>query len=184
MLNTLESPLDCKEIQPVHSKGVQLWVFIGRTGVEAATPILWSPDVKKWLIWKDPDAGRDWGQEEKGTTEDEMVGWHHWLNGHGVGWTLGVGDGLGGLVCCGSGCQESDTTGRMKWNELNWRSLGDLKFVTISMRTEKSKHFPPDNLPKMIKCEMISISCVTFFLFSIVTIMEQPSFLKEKYKVW
>ena len=182
--STLESPLDCKDIQPVHPKGDQSWVFIGRTGVEAATPILWSPDVKKWLIWKDPDAGRDWGQEEKGTTEDEMVGWHHWLNGHGFGWTLGVGDGLGGLVCCGSGCQESDTTGRMKWNELNWRSLGDLKFVPISMSTEKSKHFPPDNLPKMIKCEMISISCVTFFLFSIVTIMEQPSFLKEKYKVW
>ena len=79
---TLESPLDFKEIQPVHSKGDQSWVFIGRTDVDAETPILWPPDAKSWLIWKDPDAGKDWGQEEKGTTEDEIVWWHHWLNGH------------------------------------------------------------------------------------------------------
>ena len=78
---TLESPLDCKEIQPVHPKGDQSWVFIGRTGVEAETPILWPPDAKSWLIGKDPNAGRDWGQEEKGTTEDEMAEWHHWLDG-------------------------------------------------------------------------------------------------------
>ena len=78
----LESPLDCKGIQPVHPKGDQSWVFIGRTDIEAETPILWPPDVKSWLIGKDPDAGKDWGQEEKGTTEDEMVGWHHWLSGH------------------------------------------------------------------------------------------------------
>ena len=77
---TLESPLDCKEIQAVHPKGNQSWVFIGRTDVEAETPILWPLDGKSWLIWKDPDAGKDWGQEEKGTTEDEMAGWHHWLN--------------------------------------------------------------------------------------------------------
>ena len=89
---TLESPLDCKEIQPVHPKGDQSWVFIGRTDVEAETLILWPPDVKGWLIWKDPDAGKDWGQEEKGMTEDEMVRWHHWLNGHEFGWTPGVGD--------------------------------------------------------------------------------------------
>ena len=82
---TLESPLYCKEFQPVHSKGDKSWVFIGRTDVEAETPILWPPDEKSWLIWKDPDAGKDWMQEEKGTTEDEMVGWHHWLNGHGFG---------------------------------------------------------------------------------------------------
>ena len=79
---TLESPLDCKKIQPVHPKGDQSWVFIGRTDVEAETPILWPPDAKSWLIWKDPDAGKDRGQEEKGTTEDEMIGWHHRLNGH------------------------------------------------------------------------------------------------------
>ena len=87
---SLESPLDCKEIQPVHSKGDQFWEFTGRTEAEAETPILWPPDAKSWLIWKDPDAGKDWGQE-KGTTEDEMVGWHHRLNGHGFGWIWGVG---------------------------------------------------------------------------------------------
>ena len=118
---TLESPLDCKEIQPVHRKGDQSWVFIGRTDVEAETPILWPPDAKSWLLWKDPDAGKDWGQGEKGKTEDEMVGWHHRLNGHGFGWTLGVGDGQGGLACCGSwGHKESDTTEWLNWTELNW----------------------------------------------------------------
>ena len=116
---TLESPLDCKEIQPVHPKGNQSWIFIGRTDAEAETPILWPPDVKNWLIWKDPDAGKDWGQEEKGMIEDEMVGWHYWLNGHGFGWTPGVGDGQGGPACCGSwGHKESDTTS--DWTELNW----------------------------------------------------------------
>ena len=79
---TLESPLDCKEVQPVHPKGDQSWVFFGTTDAEAETPILWPPHAKTWLIWKDPDAGKDWGQEEKGTLEDEMVGWHHRLNGH------------------------------------------------------------------------------------------------------
>ena len=86
---TLESPLDCKEIQPVHPKEDQSWVFIGRTDAKAETPILWAPHVKSWLIGKDSDAGKDWGQEEKGTTEDEMAGWHHWLNGNEFGWTLG-----------------------------------------------------------------------------------------------
>ena len=117
----LESPLDCQQIQPVHPKGDQSWVFIGRTDVEAQTPILWPPDVKRWLIGKDPDAGKDWGQE-KGTTEDEMVGWHHWLKGHGFGWIPGVGDGQGGLACCSSwGRKESDTTEQLKWTEeIHW----------------------------------------------------------------
>ena len=107
----LESPLDCKEIQPVHPKGDQSWVFIGRTDVEAETSILWPPDAKSWLIGKDPDAGKDWGQEEKGTTENEMVGWHHQLDGHGFEWTLGVGDGQGGLACYSSwGHKELDMT--------------------------------------------------------------------------
>ena len=114
VLKTLESPLDCKEIQPVHPKGDQSWVFIGRTNFQAETPVLWPPDGKSWLIWKDPDAGKDWEQEEKGTTVDEMVGWYHRLNGHGFGRSLGVGDGQGGLVCCGSrGRKESDTTERL-----------------------------------------------------------------------
>ena len=93
--------------------------FIGRTDVEAETPVLWPFDAKSWLIGKDPDAGKDWGQEEKGTTEDEMVGWHHWLNGHGFGWTPGVGYGQGGLVCCSSwGHKELDTTEQLNWTEL------------------------------------------------------------------
>ena len=96
----LQSPLDCKEIKPVNPKGDQPWIFIGRTDVEAKTPILWPPDVKNWLIRKDPDAGKDWRQEEKGTTEDEMVGWHHQLDGHEFGQAPGVGDGQGSLACC------------------------------------------------------------------------------------
>ena len=115
---TLESPLDCKEIQPVPPKGDQSWVFIGRTDAEAETPILWPPDAKSWLIWKDPLAGKDWGLEEKRATEDEMVGWHHWLNEHGFEWILGVGDGQQSLACCGS-CshKESDTAEQMNWTE-------------------------------------------------------------------
>ena len=108
---TLESPLDCKEIQPVHPKGDRAW-----TDVEAETPILWSHDAKSWLIGKDPDAGKDWGQEEKGMTEDEMAGWHHRHNGHGFGWTPGVGDGQEVLACHSSwGHKESDTTVRLNW---------------------------------------------------------------------
>ena len=113
---TLESPLDCKEIQPVHPKGNQSQIFIGRTDAKAQTPILWPPHVKSWLIWKDPDAGRDWGQEEKGSIEDEMVGWHHRLNGHGFRWTTGVGDGQESLTCCCSwGHKKSDTTELLNW---------------------------------------------------------------------
>ena len=96
---TLESPLDCKEIQPIHPKGNQSWIFIGRTDAEAETPILWPPDVKNWLIGKDPYAGKDWRQEEKGSTEDEMVGWHHRLNGHEFEQAPRVGDWQGSLVC-------------------------------------------------------------------------------------
>ena len=97
----------------------QSWVFIGRTDGEAETPILWPRDVKSWLIWKDPDAGKDWGQKEKGKTEDEKVGWHHRLNGPGFGWTLGIGDGQGSLVCCGSwDRKELDITEWLNWIEL------------------------------------------------------------------
>ena len=106
--------------QSIHSKGNQSWVFFGRIDAKAETPVLWPPDAKSWLIRRDPEAGKDWGQQEKGTTEDEMVGWHHWLNGHGFGWTLGVGDGQGGLACCGSwGHKESDKTEQLNWTELN-----------------------------------------------------------------
>ena len=96
-----------------------LGVFIGGTDVEAEPPILWPPDVESWPIWKDPDGGKDWGWEEKGTAEDQMTGWHHQHNGHGFGWTLGVGDGHGGLACCSSwGCKVCDTTERLNWTEL------------------------------------------------------------------
>jgi len=116
---TLESSLDCKEIQPVHPKEDQSWIFIGRTDAEAETPIFWPPDAKNWLIRKDPDAGKVWRREEKGTTEDEMVGWHHWLDGHEFEQAPGVGDGQGGLACCSPwGHKVSDT---IKW--LNWTEL-------------------------------------------------------------
>ena len=116
------SPLESKEIQPVHRKGNQSWIFIGRTDAEAETPILWPPDVKNWLIWKDLDAGKDWGQEEKGTTEDEMVGWHHWLNGLEFQWTLGVGNRQGGLACCSPWVTKSQTR-LSDWTKLNWSSF-------------------------------------------------------------
>ena len=115
---TLESPLDCKEIKPVHPKGNQSWIFTGRTDDEAEAPILWPPDVKNWHLRKDPDAGKDW-RWEKGTTEDDVVGRHHQLDAHEFGWTLGVGDGQGGLACCDSwSWKESDTTKRLNWTEL------------------------------------------------------------------
>ena len=117
---TLESPLDFKDIQPVHSKKDQPWDFFGRNDANAETPVLWPPHAKSWLIGKDPDAGRDWRQEENGTTEEEMAGWHHWLNGRESEWTPGVGDGQGGLVCCDSwGPRELDTTEWLNWTELN-----------------------------------------------------------------
>ena len=116
---TLESPSDCREIQAVHPKGNQSWVFIGRTDAEAETPILWPPDAKNWLFSKkDLDAGKDWRQEEKGTTENEMVGWHHRLNGHEFDRTLGVGDGQGDFACCSPwGRKELDTTELLNWSE-------------------------------------------------------------------
>ena len=115
---TLESPLDCKEIQPVYSNGNQSWIFIGRTDAEAETPILW-PDVKNWLTGKDTDAGKDWRQEEKGTTEDDIVGWHHWLDRHEYEEAPGVGDGQGSLVYYSPwGHKESDTTEWLNWTEL------------------------------------------------------------------
>ena len=124
---TLESPLDCKEIQPVHSKEDQPWCPLeGMMLTKAETPVLWPPHVKSWLIGKDSDAGRDWGQEEKGMTEDEMAGWHHWLNGRESEWTPGVGDGQRGLACCDSwGRKEPDTTEQLNWTDwTGWRVKG------------------------------------------------------------
>ena len=116
---TLESPLDCKVIQPVHPKGNQSWIFIGRTDIEAETPILWPPGAKNWLIWKDPDAGKDWRQKEKGTTGDELVVRHHQRDRHEFEQAPGVGDGQGSLACCSPWCcKELDTTEQLNWLKL------------------------------------------------------------------
>ena len=118
---TLESPLESKEIKPVDPKGNQSWIFIGRTDAEAEVPILWPPDVKNWLIRKDPDAGKDSRQDEKRTTEDEMVEWHHWLDGHEFEEAPGVGDKQGSLECCSPwGHKELDMTERLNWLNLHW----------------------------------------------------------------
>ena len=120
---TLESPVDYKEIKPVCPKGNQSWIFIGRTNAEAEALILWPPDVKSWLTGKDPGAGKDWRQEEKGTTEDEMAGWHHWLNGHEFEQALGVGDGQRSLVCCSAWvCKELDKRLNDNNNKKEWTS--------------------------------------------------------------
>ena len=130
---TLESPLDCKKIQPVSPKGNQSWIFIGST--EAEAPILWPPDAKNWLIGKDPDAGKDWRQEEKGMTEDEMVGWHHWLNGHEFEKAPVVGDEQGSLACyspCGH--KGLDTIEPLNWNELNNPRISDSGITYLTLR--------------------------------------------------
>ena len=125
---TLEIPLDRKEIKPVNSKANQPWIFIGRTDAEA--PILWPPDVKNLLLGKVPDAGKDWRQEEKEMTEDEMAGWHYWLNRHAFERALGVGDGQKNLMWCSPwGCKESDTTEWLNW--FNWITPEYFSFVTV-----------------------------------------------------
>ena len=148
---TLESLLDCKEIQPVHPKGNQSWIVIGRTHVEAETPILWPPDAKSWLIGKDSDAGRDRWQEEKGMTEDEMAGWHHWLNGCESEWTPGVGDGQGSLACCSSwGHKELDMNKQLNWKVMQFA-------ITFANFNEKRK------IPKTWCC----IECYVFRFHSV-----------------
>ena len=150
---TLESPLDCKEVQPVHPKGDQSWLFIGRTDAEAETPIFWPPDVKSWLIWKDLDAGKDWRQGEKGTMEEEMIGWHHQLYGHGFGWTPGVGDGQGGLASCYSwGRKESDTT---EW--LNWTELNCTKIFNCVERSKLRKILKEIVMPNLLTCVCVQV---------------------------
>ena len=130
---TLESPLDCKEIQPVHPKRNQCWIFIGRTDAKAEIPILWPLHAKSWLIGKDPDAGRDWGQEEKGMTEDEMAGLHHQLDGHEFGWTW-----QRGMACCDSwGCREWDTTELLNWTEMISSQMTKTYDLWISILKEK-----------------------------------------------
>ena len=139
---SLES-LRLKEIQPLNPKGNQCWIFIGRTDAEAEAPILWPPDVKSWLTEKGPAAGKDWGQEEKGTTEDEMAGWHHGLDGCESEWTLGDGDGQGGLACCSSwGCKELDTTEQLNWTELRVHWTSGVSGHIVPTHLENAQPFP------------------------------------------
>ena len=163
---TLEGPLDCKEIQPVHSEGDQPWDFFGRTDAKAETPVLWPPHAKSWLIGKDSDAGRDWGQE-KGTTEDEMAERHHGLDQPESGWTPGDGDGQGGLACCHSwGRKESDTAERLNWTELNWLVIAFLpgsKCLLISLLTE-------------VICLVLAFVCL-LFLVDVISQVEEVLFL-------
>ena len=150
---TLESPLDCKEIQLVHSEGDQPWDFFGRNDAKAETPVLWPSHVKSWLIGKDSDAGRDLGQEEKGTTEDEMAGWHHWLDGHEFEWIPGVGDGQGGLASCYSwGRKESDTT---EW--LNWTELNCTKIFNCVKRSKLRKILKEMVMPNLLTCVCVQV---------------------------
>ena len=142
---TLESPLDCKEMQSVHSEGDQPWDFFGRTDTKAETPVLWPRHAKSWLIGKDSDAGRDWGQDEKGTTEDEMSGWHHWFDGRESEWTLGVGDGQGGLAAAIHGVAKSRTR-LSNWSDLIWSGCHWLysQFIEAStLLTDKAPHLHP-----------------------------------------
>ena len=165
--NTLESSLDYKEITPVNPKGNQSWIFIGRTDVEAETPILWSPDAKYWLIGKDPDAGKDWRREEKGSTEDEIVGWHHRLNGHEFEQALRVGDGQGSLACCSPwGCKELDMTEQLNWTETlvifqeqQWRfSYFLYTSIRISHRNNHCLQILIEHLPKLFYSAIKSTS--------------------------
>ena len=146
-------------------------MFIGRTDAEAETPILWPPDVKSWLTGKDPDAGKDWGQQEKGMTEDEMVQWHHWLSGHGFGWTPGFGDGQGGLTCCGSqGHKESDTT---EW--LNWT-----KVVCLKWTKAKQNNFPITYRVKQGMLFALNVGFLWVFFFAFFFVW--GSYLDLRYK--
>ena len=154
---TLESPLDCKEIQPVHSKGDQSWVLCGRPDAKAETPVLWPPDAKSWLIGKEPDAGRDWGQEEKGTTEDEMAGWHHRLDRREFDWTPGAGDEHGGLACCISwGLKESDMTEQLNWTEPISHVWKKLQFRPKDLDTSLSVTLQVFNFLGVRNCDLQS----------------------------
>ena len=164
---TLESPLDCKEIQPVNPKGNQSWIFIGRNDAEAETPILWPPDAKNWLIGKDPDAGKDWRQKEKGTTKDEMVEWHHLCDGQEFEQALGVGDGQRSLLCCSPwGRKELDMTEQLNWTEIlaifqeqQWSfSYFLYTSIRISHRNNHCLQILTEHLPKLFYSAIKSTS--------------------------
>ena len=163
---TLESPLDSKEIQPVHPKGNQSWIFIGRTDAEAETPILWPPDSKNWFMWKDPDAGKDWRwEEEKGMTEDEMVGRHHRLDGHEFEQAPGVGDGQGSLVFHSQWfCKESDRTKQLYWTELGTKVLHAMQHDQKKKNQKKQKNCEtPFPFPKPCYSLFFSLLTVSYW---------------------
>ena len=162
---TLESPLDCKEIQPVHLKGNQSWIFTWRSDAKAETPILWSPDVKHWLTGKDPDVGKDWRQEEKGKTEDEMVGWNHWLNGHEFEQAPGVGDGQRCLAYCSPwGRKELDRTEWLNWTEeLGTKAVLPLSSWQHGRLLSVLNHYCPESLLMLSYLIYILISSEMLF---------------------
>ena len=185
---TLESPLDCKEIQPVHSKGDQSWVFLGRTDAKAETPILWPPHEKSWLIGKDSDAGRDWGQEKR-MTEDEMAGWHHRLDGRESEWTPEDGDGQGGLACCDSWRHKvSDTTEWLNWTELNWPIHGT--FHDFLSREDASIHLikvfiVKDYLQVCFHARLIPpMSRTLYYYFCIPCIQQNKTQNRHSINIW
>ena len=176
---TLESPLKCKEIQPVHPKGDQSWTFIGKTDAKAETAKLWPPDAKSWLIWKDLDAGKDWRQEEKGATEDDMVEWHHQLNGHGFGGNPGVGDGQGGLVCCSSwGLKESDTTEQRHWTEVNASTVENSTEISQKVKNDTALWYNNATLGYLSKENNSTNSKGTCPLCSLEHCLQQPIYIK------
>ena len=169
---TLESPLDCKKIKLVNPKGNQSWIFIGTTDAEAETPILWLPDANNWLIWKYHDTGKDWRWEEKGTTEDEMVGWQHWLDGHEFEQAPGIGDGQGGLVCC----MQSMGSQRVRHNwatEQNWfLCLPVLMTYWVWQKLTHDIHFQIHG--HLVSCVRHLVSIVVVWLLSRVQILCDP----------
>ena len=186
---TLESPLDCKEIQPVHSEGDQSFrkVFFGRTDAKAETPVLWPPHVKSWLIGKESDARRDRGQEEKGTTEDEMAGWHHQLDGHEFEWTPGVGDGQGGLACCNSwGRKQLDMTEQLNWTELSEKNTNVVIYlVTICNKTRRDKKYIVIITTTIFKCLLCGKNwgnCLPEIIYELETIMTIFGIKKQRLK--
>ena len=169
---TLENPLHCKKIQPDNPKGNQSWIFIGRTDAEAETPVLWPPDAKSWLIWKDSDAGKDWRQEEKGMTEDEMVRWHQWLDGHEFEQALAVGEGWGGLACCSYGVAGSRTRLRDS-PELN---LSHSAVLTPHLSYQREHSFIVLHLVSL--CDHVSpLVCIMALMFECKTVFTIQLFI-------